>query len=117
MLDRLAELGVDVQVDVAKPVVGLNWTLTIPILSFFPPSSDLTPSPGVWQNASYVECHRQQFNASSVGRDPENTTVCARMRACMDAHATREVYYSPSGVVGGLVVVKATKQDSRGSGE
>lgn len=26
MLDRLAELGVDVQVDVAKPVVGLDWT-------------------------------------------------------------------------------------------
>lgn len=26
MLDRLAELGVVVQVDVAKPVVGLDWT-------------------------------------------------------------------------------------------
>lgn len=67
MLDGLAVLGVDVQVDVAKPVVGLNWTLAIPILSFLPPFSDLTPSPGVWQNASYVECHLQRFNASSVG--------------------------------------------------
>lgn len=40
-----------------------------------------------------------------------------RMCACMDAYATRGVYYSPGGVVSGLGVVGATMKYSGSSSE